>query len=195
MSLDDIMNLWDRSGEPAENEESSNPGYDEIEDPNIMEIEEEVDEIDENELPGLEAYKSLIRDAPGYNWLLDNLRKECVLAPAEPNVIGEIRNTILKALPSSSKISRRKPAEPFNMIFMVDWDPNKFLRDEEYAEEPEYAIERVITLTCSTSTAQALTCGQYLRQTWPSTGNQMLELVKSLVSSERKASGIYHTEI
>lgn len=195
MSLDDIMNLWGRNGESPADEELNNPGNDETDDLSAMEIDDEVDEIDENELPGIETYRSLFRKAPGYNWLLENIRRECILAPAEPNVIGEIRHTILKSLPSSSRISRRKPTEIFDMSFMADWDPNIFLRDEEYTEEPGYAIERTITLTCSSSTAQALTCGDYLRQTWPSTGEQTLKLLKSMVSGKTKASGMYFVKI
>lgn len=105
--------------------------------------------------------------------------------------MGEIRNAILDALPSSPKISRRKPAETFNVSFMVSWDPVAFLREEEYTEKPEDAIERAITLTGSTVSAQALTCGGYLRQTWPSTGEHILDLIKSLVSGKSRASGNY----
>ncbi|KAH8697125.1 hypothetical protein BGW36DRAFT_296399 [Talaromyces proteolyticus] len=189
MSLNDIMNLWHRTEESVQHEGLPNPGCDDLEDSDSTET-EQVDDIDENELPGLVAYRFLIRGAPAYNWLLDNLRKECVLAPPEPNVIGEIRNAILEALPSSPRISRRKPAKIFDVSFMVDWDPIAFLREEEYAEEPEDAIERVITLTGSTVSAQASTCGRYLRQTWPSTGEQILKLIKPLVSGENEASAI-----
>lgn len=74
---------------------------------------------------------------------------------------------------------------------MVSWDPVAFLREEEYIEKPEDAIERAITLTGSTVSAQALTCGGYLRQTWPSTRDQILDLIKSLVAGKSRASGNY----
>jgi hypothetical protein len=202
MSLNEIMNLWHRSGEPAQDERLDNFEHnDNLDIENFDgrkirdEDEEEEDdndfEVDETELPGLAAYWSLIRGSPAYSWFLDNIRRECTLLAPEPNIIGEIRNAILNALPSSPKISRRKPAEIFNVGFMVDWDPVAFLREEEYTEKPEDAIERAITLTGSTVSAQALTCGGYLRQTWPSTGEQILYLIKSLVSGKNRASGNY----
>ncbi|KAI7977140.1 hypothetical protein EIK77_005345 [Talaromyces pinophilus] len=202
MSLNEIMNLWHRSGEPAQDERLDNFEHnDNLDIKNFDgrkirdEDEEEEDdndfEVDETELPGLAAYRSLIRGSPAHSWFLDNIRRECTLLAPEPNIIGEIRNAILNALPSSPKISRRKPAEIFNVGFMVDWDPVAFLREEEYTEKPEDAIERAITLTGSTVSAQALTCGGYLRQTWPSTGEQILYLIKSLVSGKNRASGNY----
>lgn len=200
MSLNDIMNLWHRSGEFAQDERLDNSEYNgnvdtknsDAKEPKF-EDEDKADDseykADETELPELAAYQSLIRGSPAYNWFLNNIRRECTLASPEPNLMGEIRNAILYALPSSPKISRRKPAEIFNVSFMVAWDPIAFLREEEYTERPEDAIERAITLTGSIASAQALTCGGYLRQTWPSTGEQILGLIKSLVSGESRASG------
>jgi hypothetical protein len=202
MSLNEKMNLWHRSGESTQDERLDNPDYNDIletKSPDVKETQDDEEEeqedhdseADETELPGLAAYRSLIRGAPAYSWFLNNIRRECTLAPPEPNRIGEIRNTILDAFPSSPKISRRKPAKSFSVSFMINWDPVAFLREEEYTERPEDAIERAITLTGSTVSAQALTCGGYLRQMWPSTGEQILDLVKSLVSGRSRPSGNY----
>lgn len=196
MSLNEKMNLWIKSGESTQDGTLDNP---DTKDSNVRELHNDDDdeeeiydlEADETELPALAAYRALIRGAPAYSWFLNNIRRECTLSPPEPNLIGEIRNAILDALPSSPKISRRKPAETFNVSFMVDWDPIAFIREEEYTERPEDAIERTITLTGSAASAQALTCGEYLRQTWPSTGGQILDLAKSLVSGKSRASGNY----
>jgi nucleoside phosphorylase len=201
MSLNDLMDLWQRSGESVRDEEPRDPEFrNDHDDYGSMNVEGEQDdndynEADENELPGLAVYRSFIRAAPAYSWFLDNLRKECILVSPEPNVIGEIRSTIMKRLPSSPRISRRNPADVFDVSFVIDWDPMAFLREQEYTEKPEIAIERAITLTGSTASAQALTCGQYLRQTWPSTGETILGLIKSLVSDENKASGMYFNAI
>lgn len=198
MSLNDKMNFWLRSGESTQDVRLDNPDFNDTKNPDIKETqvdeEDEEDhdsEADETELPGLAAYRSFIRGAPAYDWFLNNIRRECALAPPEPNLIAGIRNTILDALPSSSKISRRKPAETFNVSFMVDWDPVAFLREEEYTERPDDAIERAISLTGSAVSAQALTCGGYLRQTWPSTGEQILNLIKSMVAGNSRASSNY----
>lgn len=199
MSLNEKMTFWLRSGGSTQDVRLDNLEYNDTKDLDVKETQDDQEdedhnsETDEIELPGLAAYRSLIRGAPAYNWFLNNIRRECTLAPPVPNVIGEIRTTITNALPSSLKISRRKHAETFNVSFMVDWDSIGFLREEEYTEKPEDAIERAITLTGSAVSAQALTCGGYLRQTWPSTGEQILDLIKSLVSGQSRASGNYYS--
>jgi hypothetical protein len=51
----------------------------------------------------------------------------------------------------------------------------------EPAEITEEVVAKVITLTGSAMDAQALTCEQYLCQTWPSAGEYIIRLVKDVV--------------
>jgi hypothetical protein len=67
----------------------------------------------------------------------------------------------------SHKVSRKKSVEAYKITFEIEWDPLAFIKEQEYREEPGEAIERAITLTGYAKDAQALTCAQYLRQTWP----------------------------
>lgn len=185
MTLDDKMDLWQQKDEPFEHLLSPDL-QDETEQDNddIVPIIQE----EEDNLPGLAIYRNIIYNSPTYTCLLDNIRRECMFAPAEPDIIGKIRRSILSSLPTSPRISRQKPAEIFDVSFRIPWDPRGFLIEQEYMESLEEAIEKVITLTGSTESVQALTCGDYMRQTWPSTGKDVLKLLKVLVSGETRGS-------
>lgn len=100
MSLNEKMNLWHRNeesdnldiknpGEDEENADDSDYEADKESEANEDEIKEYVGyEADETELPELAAYRSFIRGAPAYDWFLNNIRRECTLAPPEPNLNG-----------------------------------------------------------------------------------------------------------
>ncbi|KAL2824352.1 hypothetical protein BDW59DRAFT_162455 [Aspergillus cavernicola] len=127
------------------------------------------------------AYKDFISKAPAYEWLLATLRRELLLAPAEPNSMEAIRKSIVTSLPSSNKISRKTAAEAYIVTFVTDWNPLAFVKEQGYKEDPDEAVETTITLTGSANDAQALTCAQYLLQTWPSAGGHIMKLVKDVV--------------
>ena len=92
----------------------------------------------------------------------------------EPNSREAIRLKIISSLP---------PAKAYKMTFRIDWDPLAFVKEQEYREEPDEAIPIAITLTGSAKYAQALTCTQYLCQTWPPAGEHTIRLVKDVLRS------------
>jgi hypothetical protein len=51
------------------------------------------------------------------------------------------------------------------VTFGIEWDPLAFVKEQEYREKPDEAVEIAITLTGPAKDAQALTCAQYLCQT------------------------------
>jgi hypothetical protein len=136
------------------------------------------------EMPKFHVYRDLMFKNPAYEWLVACLRREFYLAPAEPNSMEVIREKILSCLLSTKtthRISRKRSPEPYKVTFEVEWDPVAFVKEQEYTEEPGRAIEMAITLTGSAEDAQALTCVQYLCQTWPSTGGHIMQLIKDVV--------------
>lgn len=147
-------------------------------------IEELEDEEEILAMPEIHEYQNFIINSPAYDWLLATLRKEFLLAPAEENLMDAIKQEILLALPSTHTVSRKKSPQGYNAIFRIRWDPLTFVKEQDYGEKPGEALERAITLTGSASHAQALTCGQYLRQTWPSFGAHIIQLFKDMVRSE-----------
>lgn len=135
----------------------------------------------------IQAYNDLLLKSPAYEWLLANLNKEFILAPAEPNTMEIIRSQIIESLPSSNRVSRKRPPETYKMTFVLEWDPLEFVDEQGYQEEPQKAVRIAITLTGSATDAQALACSQYLRQTWPSTGEHVIQLIEKVILSRASA--------
>lgn len=142
---------------------------------------EQAEQDEESDMPELSVYQSFISNVASYEWLLSSLRRELLLAPAKPNIMEAIRNKILTSLPSSHRLSRRLSAEAYTVTYVVQWNPLDFLDEQGYQEEPGEALKGVITLTGSSEDAQALSCAQYLCQTWPSTGGYILQLIMEIV--------------
>ncbi|KAK4185664.1 hypothetical protein QBC35DRAFT_476145 [Podospora australis] len=125
--------------------------------------------------------RELLSETLAYRWLLGTLRRELLLCPADTDVMTDIRNAIMSILPTTYRLSRRAPSAGFAMVFELDWDPQAFIWREEYDSERGAALGMALTLTGSANDAQALSCGQYLAQTWPATGPEVLEVIKSVV--------------
>jgi hypothetical protein len=132
-------------------------------------------------VPELAAYRELFSKSPIYQWFLARLRREILLAPMELNSVGKIRETTISSLPYSPTLSRYNSSQAFKMVFEMVWDPIAFVKQQEYLQKPSEAIEFAIILTESTIDAQATTCGHYVRQTWPMTGEHTLEMIRNAI--------------
>ncbi|UKZ68564.1 uncharacterized protein TrAtP1_009590 [Trichoderma atroviride] len=153
---------------------------DEEEDLEVDHPDQGYEEDGETNAFNLSAHRDLISASAAYHWLLVTLRRESLLE-LKCSKMEDIRQTILSSLKANQKISRSRPAEAFRTTFFINWDPIAFLTEQLYDESPEEAIDKVITLTGSAKNAQALTTVQYLRQTWPTTGEHVLQLVKNVL--------------
>ncbi|KAH8803460.1 hypothetical protein F5884DRAFT_712243 [Xylogone sp. PMI_703] len=200
MPLNELMNLWGKNLAPDDGLTSDRILFrDDMNrwDPDLKDQEddvpadlkdqhfnEEAEEEQNEEMNTLQlfSYRDFICKAPAYEWLLASLHRELLLTPAEPNHMEAIKQAIIKTIPSSHKISRKKSAEAYKIIFEIQWDPLTFINEQSY-KELYRAVENVITLTGSAKDAQALTCAQYLHQTWPLTGYHIIQLVKNVLNS------------
>lgn len=183
MSLAEKMSRWqgleDRTAEPADFPTPEGLGIDYAD---ISTHEDGEDGNTEESLPGIQAYKNLVRSDPSYSKLITDVLREYMVMSTLPNTLKEISSTIFQILPASSRISRKIAPERFTMMFQVNWDPVTFLREQQYLDSPEIAIGQAIVLTGSTTTVQALTCWEYLQQTWPSSGVKILKLIQEVVT-------------
>ncbi|GES56827.1 purine and uridine phosphorylase [Aspergillus terreus] len=174
MDLGDLMDLWHQNLD------------DDFDIPHVdTEAESSADdedipiEDDDGELPGLETYRMLIMDSPVYEWLLGSLRRELDLQPAEPNARDALRNRILDSLPSSRIVSRHDQPRIYQVKFTLNWDLTAFVKEQEYDTKEEGFLSRIITITGNRQDAQAMTCLQYLHQTWQSFGTNILQLIEA----------------
>ncbi|KAJ5157090.1 uncharacterized protein N7482_008190 [Penicillium canariense] len=189
------MQLWLQHNEDSEGDDTLAPifGDDEADlaglftmPPPEINTDEDVDPV----MPGLQKYRECILGNPAYDWLLGDIQRHCLLIPSRPDVMAEIRRTILQGLPSQLRFSRRELVPSYKMTYTVEWDLVSFLQDQEYSEENSKALPLVITLTGSREAAQALTCSQYLHQTWPSSAGVILELLQTLLDYENRIGAL-----
>ncbi|KAK5999155.1 Conidiophore development regulator abaB [Cladobotryum mycophilum] len=125
-------------------------------------------------------YASIIHDTPAYQWLLGRLRREVIIGASDFTAVQGLRQMILLALPKP-RISKRSPAQVFTMKFELIWDILAFLQQQEYEAKPYEALPQVITLTGTSPHVQALSCEEYMRQTWQTTADAVLEAVQIAV--------------
>ncbi|KAL1623126.1 hypothetical protein SLS54_004612 [Diplodia seriata] len=167
---------------------------DDRDEPCLDEQRDSEDDIEENMVPNHSVYRDFVVDTPAYQWLLAELNKEIRLKSERSEIAEVIKRTIKSSLCLSRKISAKKFVEIRQLTFEIAWDPKTFLEEQRFLEnpreattinqlmEPSKAIGRAITITGSVNDAQVLTTEQYLRQTWPTTGEWVLKVVKDVVT-------------
>ncbi|KAL2864224.1 5'-methylthioadenosine/S-adenosylhomocysteine nucleosidase family protein [Aspergillus lucknowensis] len=150
----------------------------------MPEIPENEDDEEECTPIDLETYRKSVFRSPAYKWLVVRLSGEAYLDTTEADVLKRIRRKIGISLPPPRNVSRKASSEDYLVILEFDWDLISFIKEQKYEVTAVEAVERAITITGSTTHAQALTCLQYLRQTWPISGAYTAQLVKDLLSSD-----------
>lgn len=181
MSLQDRMNLWYKKTSlketPGEVVQSVTGDGEALE-------EDFPDEDEEVPDSWLIAYRTFLTSNSAYEELLARLQREFYLVPAKLNIMGEIREKIMSSLPSPRKISRKISPPSCRAVFQVNWDMINFFSTQGYQKEPYEAFEGVITITGTCQDAQAATCAQYIKQTWPITGEIVIRLIKDILKGK-----------
>jgi len=70
--------------------------------------------------------------------------------------------------------------------FLIDLDLQGFLNEQQYDKDDELILERIITFTSIGGQTAALTSGEYLRSTWPTTAEHVLGLLKRIIRFENE---------
>ncbi|KAL5091726.1 hypothetical protein Trisim1_002538 [Trichoderma cf. simile WF8] len=178
MPLEEIMSRWDTEPENlAEN--TAKPLANSTKPRNQIR-----DSGHDSSISHIFTQKDRLLKSPAYDWLLATIRNQHFLTSSTPDTMQLIRDRVVKSLPLTSRVPQGRPPATHNTTFVLDWDPHAFIKNQGYKVNPQEAIETAITLTGSTIDAQALTCSQYMRQTWPSTGEYIVQLVKDVVGHE-----------
>ncbi|CVL13338.1 related to nucleoside phosphorylase [Fusarium proliferatum] len=177
MSLNEVMALWEQS----EDREQTLivDGLDNLE---LLETEEE-DEYEETDI-WVAAYRDFAPGTEAYSWLMTQLQRNMDSVLEEPTAIQLIRDQVLSSVPSPHRISRSVSSESCGVLFDLDWDIIEFFDSQEFSKSPDEVLSVVVTLTGSPSDAQASNCTQFLKQTWPTTGDMILRLIRGLLRLE-----------
>jgi hypothetical protein len=132
-------------------------------------------------------YSELLDQFPAYRWLVGCARKILTLDTPGENAIPDIAWTFpIESLLRKADITWSLTLR--DVDFILDWDPRLFLRVQEYAGNPANIFDHIITLTGSLDNAQALTCAQYMRQTWPESSDCVISLLHQLLEARENCS-------
>ncbi|KLU82357.1 hypothetical protein MAPG_01429 [Magnaporthiopsis poae ATCC 64411] len=156
----------------------------------LDEVDQQEEEFDEDGIiQEIAEYTRLMVGSHAYRFLLANVRAEASLA--QDGTMNKIRDTMTSALsPIWRRISRQRPPDVCMATFVVNWEPFTFLEEQGYAEPPEDAISNAVTVTGSSVDAQATTVAQYLAQTWPGIGLDVLSKIQDLLKGHSSVQGV-----
>ena len=170
MTIEDKLDLWKKSEIPPQD---------------LDPVPEDLDPVPEDEYsPKLDPYHEALIPSPAYQWFLGNLKRDVHMIPTGPDTMGDIKCEVMSHLKQPVKASRRAPPKLFRVVLELDWRPSDFFREQEYKEKPKDVVDIAITLTGSSYNAQALRCADYMRQTWPSSGQDTMRLVRNVLDNE-----------
>ncbi len=173
MSLGDKLSLWDANIHVREKDNVSICDVDEL----------DADDLYEADMLNLRGYRKILSTTSAYRWLLSSIRVKSTLQVPGPGVVAnQIGDQIVKAADKGT-VSRKHTRE-LQMLFVVDWNPFLFLREQGYDYPPSYVLAHAITLTGHGSNLQAATTEDYMKQTWPETGPQVLALLQQAIQGE-----------
>jgi hypothetical protein len=143
------------------------------------------EEIDQR-VPGYPQLRTFLIKCEAYKWLLASAESCALLTLRKGSTMDNISQAIDAAQGDlSSRHSFNAPlAPPSSTIrFDLDWDLPSFLKEQNYDPSLENAFERAITITGSDVTAQALSCIDYMRQTWPYSGPLLIRAFQQALAS------------
>jgi len=155
-------------------------GLDDQIDPDVN----DVDANDEDLLSNLPFYRDYVIKSPAYRLLTLRIQRDIQMSMATSDVMRSISEQLLIYLLRRSDarvLSRHQPPHICTVEFSISWLPLEFLQDEEYLGIPEEVLGKVITITGTGTSAQALTVEQYLQRTWPLTGIKVLEALEDSI--------------
>ncbi|KAH7144199.1 hypothetical protein B0J13DRAFT_622763 [Dactylonectria estremocensis] len=178
MPLLDKMSLWrSRDNEDAASEVEADEYF--------YGVKDDEDQDDHIENIGLSVYQKVITDSQAYKWFLATCKKEVSLqqeATKSGVMTNEsIRRSLMEKLPTGT-ISKRHSPSNHEVAFILEGHRHIALRLEcdnvEPASWSPRSFSDFVVLTGSANQAQALTIEQYMCQTWPENGLQMLKALK-----------------
>jgi hypothetical protein len=179
MSVLDKINMWSSKDEQDHSVLPNTELFEGVRD-------DDEDPIDQSDLS---AYHKIILDSTAYKWFLWNVATEAIieLETSQPR----IRQHILDNLPTGT-ISRRQTPKAYEVVFDLEWNHamEERLQYEllEELKRPVQPFRSSIIITGSPLQAQGLRIKQYLAQTWPMTGLQLLDALEKATTNPTKHS-------
>jgi hypothetical protein len=129
-----------------------------------------------------DVYTGVAFNGEEFQWLLSNL-KRAYQNDSKGWAIEKVREEISAHLIRPSAINRKESLGPQEAKFTIKLDLKQGLREELIDCTPAEGLSKIITITGTRRDAQALTCRQYLTQTWPVTGHRMITHIEAMLGT------------
>ena len=142
----------------------------------------------EEHLDDFETYTHLVVSHASFQWLLSKFRNRLRTTEATCENTARIRNDVMSAFPGLNSVRGSTQCSTFCARFLVSWDLEGFLREQTISGSTVASVARIITLSGTVDNARALTCEEYMDQTWPTTGLHLVTLIDESLRPQRSAS-------
>ncbi|KAL3459821.1 hypothetical protein BJX64DRAFT_196421 [Aspergillus heterothallicus] len=190
-SLQEKTRPWLRKKEsPTKSQDTAQQNGEPVEHTEDNEVQESAseDEDDKDASQRIRSYLGAVLDTPAYNWLVGTLQKSMSLTFLERQGLSDIAAAVIRSFAPFPRVNRKTGTGAVKASFVMEWSPIAFFKGQRYEGRAEVIFDKVLTLTGSLDDAQAMTCGEYMRQTWPTTGSQIMAVIKKALSGSQGES-------
>ncbi|KAL2810191.1 hypothetical protein BJX63DRAFT_434474 [Aspergillus granulosus] len=191
MSLQEKARPWLRNREiQTKSQDTTHHDGESVDRPEDSELQESSSEEEDDKSASnrLQSYLASVLDTPAYQWLVDTLQKSMSLSFLERQSLSDIAAAVIRSFAPFPQVSRKAGTGAVKASFVIEWSPIAFFKGQRYEDRADVIFDKVLTLTGSLDDAQALTCGEYMRQTWPTTGMQIMAVIKKALSGSQGES-------
>lgn len=148
------------------------------------------DSGDESKLPELAEAVVFLFQSKAFRQLQIRMRTESQLSSRDGQTIQSIREKVLTRFglrtPRSQTATDFKGPRFRRALISVSWNPDLFLQ-QEYLETEQPNIKDIIAIIGGLKDAQATTCGCYVRQVWPLSGEEALNALQIAIDQPGQA--------
>jgi hypothetical protein len=150
----------------------------------VLEDEEHISlGLQDHILSNFSKHQDFLKQSKEYQWLLGKIRAVAMLSQRDNNVLADIKKKMNAAFDRTKHKGLQGHAPVYAASFKVALKLQAFL-DLYYEEDACQDIGNVITLTGSAVDAQAVTCKQYMTQTWPISGVDTLRALERSLANK-----------
>lgn len=180
MSFQEKVGSWDLDEQPEHPGTEAYPGG-----PDLDEIQDEqYSETEDHQLPDVSFYRHFLVETRAFKWLIARMNRDIYLITLNADCMATIDGTVNSAFQRSRVSGANTQTQTCTAIYHVFWDPVEFVTQQGYSDRAGSFLRAAITLTGCSLDAQALTCEEYMKQTWPLTGKCLLSALKKAVDTE-----------
>ena len=128
-----------------------------------------------------------ITQTAAFLWLVNKIKIELLLSSPESSILHTVRDHISALLSSHERADQTFLQLPATITFEIECDLISFLHKYHFegTSSFEEIMSKLVTITSDGKDMQALTCKQYMKQTWPCGGQRVLQMLAQILESGR----------